>query len=222
MSYSSYLPTRQGDQALWVQNFSTLLNLDPPRYGTTAGDAASVAGLVSAFLAALAIVSDPATKTRTAVTNKNQARVQMFNLIRPLAMQIRENLGVAPADKEALGLKLPDSQPTSVAAPTTMPILELIGATPLEHTLRFNDQNTPNKRAKPPGVIGMQLVKAVGEMPADGPEAAQFVAMVTRQPFAVRFTQADAKKTAYYWARWQTRSGLVGPWSQVASLTVAA
>jgi hypothetical protein len=160
----------------------------------------------------------------------------MRAVLRGCAGQIRVNLGVGNADKAALGLTIPDPTRTPVAAPLSAPILAAIAATPGVHTLRFADANTPDRRGKPPGALGLQLFVAVAPTvpaaaaaaaaavppaePVAGPDAAQFKAFVTRQPFGVEHKSADKGNTAYYFARWQTRTGLVGPWSAATAMVI--
>ena len=92
----------------------------------------------------------------------------MLDIVRPYAQQIRANRGISNADKTALGLNVPDGTPTPVPAPSTSPILAVIGATPGEHTIRFADSATPDKRGKPFGAIGLQLFVAVGPAAISG------------------------------------------------------
>lgn len=145
-------------------------------------------------------------------------------ILRGYAMQIKRNRAVSNAAKINLGIGVYDFAATPVTAPTTFPLINIIAATPRQHEIRFADSDTPDKKTKPAGALGLQFFCAVGDAgagaPAD-PLASRFQAFVTRQPYRMDFAAADVGKTAYYFARWQTATGLVGPWSQVASMTVA-
>ena len=68
----------------------------------------------------------------------------------------------------------------------------------------------------------MQLFVVVSTAQVNDPSAAEFRSFVTRQPFAVTYVAADNGKVATYFARWQTRTGLVGPWSSGVAFTIAA
>src|SRR5438046_3013565 len=157
----SYIPTRDAELGQWVGNFSTLISASPATYGLVAGDAAAIAGYVNAFVAALTVVNNPATKTKATVAAKDGAKAAMLDIVRPYAQQVRNNNGVSNADKTALGLTIVDRTPTPVPPPTSSPLLSVIGATPGEHTLRYSDANTPDSRRKPAGTIGLQLFVAV-------------------------------------------------------------
>src|SRR5438874_13150429 len=75
---TSYLPAREAELGQWVTNFSTLITASPGSYGLLAGDAASIAAYVNAFNSALAVVANPATKTRATVAAKDGAKAAML------------------------------------------------------------------------------------------------------------------------------------------------
>src|SRR5947207_5207711 len=110
----SYLPSRDAELGQWVTNFSTLITASPGTYGLLAGDAGSIAAYVNAFNSALAVVANPATKTRATVAGKDGAKAAMLDIVRPYAIQVRNNAGVSNADKTALGLTIVDQTKTTV------------------------------------------------------------------------------------------------------------
>lgn len=131
-------------------------------------------------------------------------------------------LGVSNADKTALGLTLVDQTKTPIAPPVSAPLLNVIGATPGVHTLRFADSNTPDRRGKPAGTIGLQLFVAVATGSVNDPAVAPFKAFVTRQPYGVVFDASSSGKLATYFARWQNAKGEAGPWSNPTTFTIVA
>jgi hypothetical protein len=219
---ASYIPSREQDLSAWALNFSTLITAAPYRYGLQPADAMTIAEVCNAYIAALNIASDPATRTEPSVAAKDAARVAMLMVVRQYAQQIRGHAGVSNGDKSALGLNLPNNTRSPVAAPTTSPLVTLIAATPGEITARFADTNTPEKRAMPSGVLGLQVFVAVADHGVADPSTALFRAVVTRQPFALSFDAPDAGKVATVFAKWMNRKGEVGPWSNGVSMRVVA
>jgi hypothetical protein len=219
---SSYIPSQDAALKAWAENFDALITANPATYGLVPADAVSIDGFVDAFSAAYLVITNPATKTKPAVANKDGAKAAMLSIVRGYAQQIKLNQGVTNENKLALGLTLSDGTPTPIPAPSSNPILSVIGATMGQQTIRFADVNTPALRAKPFGAIGLQLFRHIGIAPISDPALATFNAFVTRQPYGVSFDNADNGKTCTYFARWQTRTGLVGPWSPPVSFTVAA
>ncbi len=216
----SYIPLRDGDLNLWGINFDTLITAGPSVFGLQPADAVFIHGYVSAFTTALQTAINPSTRTPASVAEKDGAKAAMLDIVRLYAQQIRLNHGVADVDKIALGITVTDAIRTPIPAPSTYPVVQVVGATFLAHTLRYNDQNTPDSRAKPFGALGLQLFVAIGDAPASSPEQADFQVFVTHQPFEVTFQPGQGGKYATYFSRWQTATGLVGPWPAPVSLMI--
>jgi hypothetical protein len=226
---ADYLPKTEKDLRDWALSFSGLITANPSTYGLMASDAAAIANVVNAFDAALTRATDRNTKTQGAVAAKDSAKAAMVAVLRRYAQVIKMNAGVTNEEKTDLGLTIDDTQPSPIPAPSTQPICSIIGATPMQHTLRFADAATPTKRAKPEGVLGLELYYYIGDNPPVSPDAPQpaggttkFYGLATRPLLAVNLNPADKGKTATYYCRWITRTGLVGPWSTPVSMTVAA
>lgn len=215
-----YIPPKDSDFLAWCTNFDNLITATPAAYGLVPADAAAITAVVAPYQAAQAVVDNPATKTSVTVADKNNAKQAALVILRTYASQIRLNAGVTDGDKLALGLNLPNNSPSPIPAPTSSPIVTIIGATPGQLTMRFADSNTPDKRSKPQGAISMQLFLAVATASTSDPTDASFYANVTKQPFAIDFDNTQAGKVATIFGRWQTRTGLVGPWSTGASFVV--
>ena len=227
---ADYISKTEGGLRDWATNFSTLITANPSTYGLMASDAAAIAAAVGAYVPALTAATDPSTKTKATVAAKDSAKAAMLVTLRRYAQFIKLNNGVTNEEKTALGLKIDDTTHTPIPAPTTQPICTIVGTTPLQHTLRFADASTPSKRAKPHGALGLELYYLLGPTPAvtpppaspDAASSAEFYGVVTRQPYAVTLDPSAVGKTATYYARWITRTGLVGPWSAPVAMTVAA
>ena len=225
---SDYIPKTETGLRDWAHNFSALITANPPTYGLMASDAAAIASVVSAYTAALTLAVDPSTKTKATVAAKDSDKAAMLVVVRRYAQFIKLNDGVSNDEKIGLGLTINDTSRTPVPAPATQPICTIIGTTPLRHTLRFADASTPAKRAKPPGAIGLELYYFVAPAATAAPvspeagDDVEFYGVATRQPYLVELDPTDVGKQATYYARWITRTGLVGPWSAPVAMTVAA
>jgi len=227
---AKYLPSTDSGLRDWAQNFSNLITANPSTYGLMASDAAAIAAAVGAYVPALTAAVDPATKTKGTVAAKDSAKAAMLITLRRYAQFIKLNVGVTNQEKQDLGLNIDDTSHTPVPAPTTKPACAVVESDSLQHTLRFADASTPNKRGKPAGVLGAEVFYLIQPTPAPAPpvtpdadaDGMKFVGVATRQPYTVTFDPLAAGKTATYFVRWITRTGLTGPWSDGASKTVAA
>jgi hypothetical protein len=218
---ADYVPDNQPVLRIWAANFAARIAAAPATYGLVAADATAITAAVNAFTTAFQTANEPSTRTKPAVAAKDAAMAFMLSVVRPYAINIRNNLAVSNEDKADLGLTIVDTGRTPVPAPVTQPILSVVGATPGVHTLRYADASTPARRAKPFGAVALQVYRLVAAAAGADVNAAQLHAQVTRQPFTVAFEPADNGKVCTYWGRWVTRTGLVGPWSAPVSFGVA-
>jgi hypothetical protein len=103
-----------------------------------------------------------------------------------------------------------------------MPIVSIECGNRLQHTLRYVDSATPTRRAKPAGVLGIEIWNKVGETPPVNEAELRFVAIDTNAPYTLNFQASQGGQNAYYWCRWVTATGERGPWSEQAAATIAA
>jgi hypothetical protein len=216
----AYIPSKDALLDTWAQNFSDLITADPPLYGLVAADAVLIAAKADAFTAALTTSTNPATRTKPSVAAKDAAKADMLATVRLYGQQIKTNAGVSNSDKADLGLNIDDVTPTPIPPPATNPLLSIVAATTLAHTMRFADVTTPDKRSKPVGTISLQLYRTIDVASAVDPAAADFIGAFTKQPLETSFVSADVGKIATYWGRWQNRRGEVGPWSPAVSMRI--
>lgn len=225
MSAASYIPAKDADFTTWLDNFSALITAAPATYGLIAGDAVIIAGVTSAWDAAIALATNPATRTPVTIGDKDAARAAAEAIVRPYATNIAANAGVTNGDKLAVGVTVRKTIPTPVPPPLTSPTLSLVAAAPLQHQLAYRDTATPSSKAKPAGSIGLQVFRAVGVAPAVDPAQASYYDIWTKSPNVSSFLVGDVGKVATYFGRWQTRGGpggsvQYGPWSAPLVLTV--
>lgn len=216
-----YIPTRDADLDDWATNFTTRLTASPGTYGLIAADATAVASVVTTWHTAYLVAIAPSTRTPVTVQAKDAARIGMLDVIRPYAVGISLNAGVLAADKIAIGVNPRTTGPTPVPAPSTLPVISLISAQHLLHLLRYRDQDAPStSRRKPANVTQIQIYGAVSATVISDPTTLPLRTIATKVPVTIAWDSADVGKTAYYAARWQTRTGLVGPWSVISAIVV--
>lgn len=213
-----YIPTKDSEFGLWIDNFSALITAAPGTYGLVAGDAAAIAGVTATWDAAYALVTSPLTKTAATVGAKNNARVSALATARPYAVNISRNAGVLSADKIALGVNPLQSVPTPITPPTTNPILTIANGASLQHYVRYRDSTaSPSVKAKPYGVRQVQIYAQTSPTAITDPSLIAFAQLNTKAPFIQTWPGGSTGKIAYYAARWVTIKGQVGPWSPIVS-----
>lgn len=220
MAYTSYIPSTDAGLSSWLTNFDGLTSVNYAAYGLTSGEATAITSVTATYVSALTAATDPGTRTPVTVAAKDAAKFAALGTVRPLAIKIRNNPGVSDETKVLLGLTVPSVIPTPVPTPTTFPLLSVLNGTPHQHLIQSRDSDTPTSKKKPFGAIQMQLYCAIGTSVAPSPAGAVFFGVSTKSPFRVTHSSEDAGKIATYFGRWITRTGLVGPWSDGASMVI--
>lgn len=215
---TNYIPPRDADFALWSANFAALITATPTAYGLIPADATAINAANTPWQTAYATATNPSTRTTPAVAAKDAARATCEFVLRPYAQRINADAAVTDDQRADLGLTIRKTVPTPIPAPSTMPVLSLISATHLAATFAFRDSTTPTSKAKPYGVVALQVVQSIGTTAATDPSQCEFLAQFGKSPFPVAYDGADVGKVVTMFGRWVTQSGpagipQVGPWS---------
>ena len=214
----SYIPATDAAFDAWAANFSTLLTANPTAYGEDAPSALVVQNAYDAWSAAYVLATDPSTRTPTTVADKDAERVALDATARPVALRINARTSVSNLQRTALGITVRKLTRTPVAAPTTAPVLTLRSQIAGVARLQIRDESTPTTKAKPLGVIGVDLHVFVGDTPPVSFAEYPLVKTTGKTPNTLPFSGAQSGMTANVVARWTTRSGpggtaQKGPWS---------
>lgn len=222
---TSYIPPTDAGFGSWLTNFSALLTASPATYGLVSGDAVLVAAQEAAYTAALAAATDPGTRTPVTVSAKDAAKASALAVVRPYAVAISLNAGVADEDKTDIGVTVRKTVPTPIPAPTATPALSFVSAVPLNVTLQARNVATPTSKAKPFGSIGVEVWDSVGTVAATDPAQLDYRFTASKIPFVRVFDAGDQGKICSMAVRYVTRGGnggvaKVGPWSAILSFSV--
>lgn len=219
---TNYIPSTDSEYADWLGNFSTQITATPNVYGLVAGDAVVIAAQNTAFQAAYAVSITPATRTSVTVAAKDIAKTNSLAIVRPYAIRISLNAAVLVSNKVSVGVNPRTSIPTPIPAPTSVPVLSLTSSTFLQSVLRYRDDAAPaTSRAKPFGATAIQIFGVTSAAVVSNPDTLPLISMHTKVPVRLQWDSSDRGKTAYIAARWITRTGEVGPWSDILNVVVA-
>ena len=152
---------------------------------------------------------------------KDAERSTYVALLRSFSQQIQKRTGTTDAQRGGLGVTIPDTEPTPVAAPTTAPVLNV--ATPERQRHMVEASKTAPEGGglgKPTGVRGVQLWRKIGDPPPAGESDFEFVSEFTRTRITLDYQMSQGGQTIYYQARWVSARGETGPWGELVSATV--
>jgi len=213
-----YIPRADADFDSWQANFVTYANANLAGLGLVAGDLTPIAGGQTGWTTAYTahIAAQAAALSATAL--KDTARQTYVFLLRGLVKRLQASPAVNDAERGALGITIPDPTATPAVAPTTKPVVTVECAR-LRHVIAFRDESKTG-RGKPEGALGAEIWMKIGPTPPVDPGELSFVALDTKSPYTLEFAGADGGKLAHYMLRWVTGTGLKGPWSETASITI--
>ena len=218
---ADYIPGPDASFQAWQSNFVTYANANLAALGLVAADMTPITAAQTpwqnGFTAHIAAVN----AAKAAKQTKDEARAAYVAVIRPLVRRLQASSVVSDAEKASLGITVAQ-QPGPIGPPVTAPICSISCGARLQHTLSFVDETTPTRKAKPAGVLGVEIWNHVGIAPPAGEGDLRFVAVDTNAPFVLNFPSADGGKTAYYWLRWVSPTGERGPWGEQSQATIAA
>lgn len=220
-----YLPKPDAAFGPWLENFVVYANAHLGPLGILLNDLIPVIDANDAWKAAYPAHVAAQAAAQSATQAKDAARAAAEAEVRALVRRLQASPAVSDAERAALGITVPDAEPSPVGPPTTAPVVKVEAVARLRHVIHFADAATPTKMAKPRGVSGAEIwvkLAAVADPVPTDPKALTFVALDTRTPYTLDFDGADGGKNAHYMLRWVNTKGEKGPWSETATATVGA
>lgn len=220
-----YIPRGDTEFSAWLDNFIAYANANLAALGLVAADMTPITAAQTPWKTALSDNVAAQAAAQSARQAKDTARAGVETPVRALVRRLQASASVSNAEREALGITVPDTEPTPVGPPTTRPVVKVNSAQRLQHTIHFADEATPTSKAKPAGVSGAEIwvqVAAVASPPPTDPAALTFIALDTRTPYTLDFDGPDGGKNAHYMLRWVNTKGQKGPWSETATATIGA
>jgi len=176
-----YIPSPDGDFHIWQNNFVTYASTHLVDLGLVAGDLTPVTTAQTTWNTKYPahIAAQPA--EQSARDGKDTYRTAVERAVGLLARRLQASPSVDDTERAALGITVPDKEPSPVGRPTTRPLARLDCSQPLRHTLELTDESTRTARANPAGVIGAEIwVKVDGPPPSD-PSRLTFLPVDTRR-----------------------------------------
>ena len=106
---NDYLPDREADLQIWVNNFATVAQTNMTALGLTAGDMTALAGYQGGYGTSLNLITTAKASLRSATKGKNGAMKGLTTEVRALVRKIQGNPAVSVALKASLGINTRDT-----------------------------------------------------------------------------------------------------------------
>jgi len=221
-----YIPGSDTGFQVWVNNFVTYANAHLVDLGLAPPDIAPISSAHTDFTMKMTANVTAQQAAQSARQAKDDSRDVLEVAIRQLVQRLQASSSVNDAERAALGITVADTIKTmAVGGITTRPIGVVDTSQRLRHEIRFSDEATPTRRAKPAGVMGCEIwvkVSTAGEAAPSGAGGLSFLSLDTASPYIAEYDGANGGKTAHYMLRWVRSGGEKGPWSETVSATIAA
>jgi hypothetical protein len=156
-----YLPRTDQGILDWTANFSAKISVTAGNYGLTPEKVTAYEAKQTAYAAAMAVVGDPAQRTRVTIAAKNAARADLIAMTRLLVSIVEGDASLTDAQRIDLGLTVRKT-PAPVPVPADAPRIDLLGMNGRALTIRLHDGGGTG-RGKPADVNGASVFTAVGE-----------------------------------------------------------
>ena len=216
-----YIPSADGAFLTWEQTFINYADANQPALGLVPADLTPLTTARDAWESAYLDNDAKQNAARAARQLKDDRRATLETALRALVRRLQASPQVSDDERAALGLTVRDGTMTPAAAAATRPVGIVSTAQRLRHEIRFFDEATPTRKAKPEGVMGCEIWVKVGTTPPADPSECTFLALDTASPYTAEYPGSDAGKCAYYLLRWVTTRGEKGPWSETVAATIA-
>lgn len=222
---SDYLPRPDTDCAAFSANFYQVVKVWWSDRGLDAATMEALEAATTGFQADLnAHIAAQAAATAARET-KDAARRMLEDTLRPIARFVQAYPDTTNTDRAAMGLSPRLAPARRVAAPETAPRIIIEPAGRLTHHLRLTDVATPTRMRRPRGAdraeVFLALTPAGQPAPADM-DRFRYIGSTSDGATMMTFSADQGGLQAHYLARWAARRGETGPWSAIASQTVAA
>ena len=211
---TDYIPRADGPFLEWARNFHNYALAHYSQWQTPSPQALLEAPL-AAYAAAWDKCQNP-NRGKVDVLEKDEARKVLEKACRTYyRAYIDGNPQIPDADRDNLGVPIPDATRTPSTPPATFPMADKIDTSVLRQiTIHFRD-NGSNHKAKPKGAHGCEIRWGLLDAPPASVEDLTHSNFDTNSPVTLAFDESQRGKTVYFCLRWEGNTGLKGPYGEI-------
>jgi hypothetical protein len=187
------IPTKDSLLAGWSSNADEKLTASATTYGCTSAQATQYHTLHLAWMAAYdAVVAAKAngSQTKQLTQAKETAKTDLLDFAREIYAFVQASLTVADEDKVALGVHVPDREPSPKPLLTDAPTMKVEGVYGRQFRLSITDGDS--RRQRPFNANGVLLYSFVGESAPSGAEGWTAEGALTRSQVIAELPESVA------------------------------
>ena len=217
----NYIPESDAGFNSWQVNLMSNVASRAPRLNIPSDEVAAVQTKQSRWTTAYAAVLNPATCTKGAVTEKQEARKDYETALRRLVRTyLTYNPALSDQDREDMGLPVHKTTHTDAPIATDPPDCELDTSVPGRVSFHYFGKGSASRKAKPEGQHGAELAWSLGDPAPARWEDLVHSSFDTHTPLTLSFENDQRGQNLYYALRWENTRGKKGPWSNIQSTKV--
>ena len=211
-----YLPTRIADLIEWMNAFFANIAAFGQSVGLSEQAVTDFGTTLTRAREAVALASDPATRTRPIVERQQDDLDTLRRSTRGLVRQIQAHPQTTDEQRRTLGITVPDRNSTPKPAPSEEPVVVVTRA--VRRTVAIKMRREDGRRGKAPGCIGMNVYYAVGEIVPTTIGGWTHVGQCTRTDYAITLPDdVPAGATVWVTANYYNGKGETGPLADAIS-----
>jgi hypothetical protein len=217
MHKGDYIPSKEAAFYPWSKNLVNVSQLKAPQWEIPPIQVQNLSTSFNDYETKYQIAINPATRTKITVQDKNDTKRKFVVVLRNFCQgNLQHNLLVTNADRDLLGLPIPDKTSTSIPPPSGTPVARVDTSVHQRHTLHATDSLELRPHGGlPEGVSGLETWRHIGaEMPTDDSGFAYLSASTTTS-LTVEYPLAEVGKNVWYRFRWINARNQPGPWSEI-------
>ena len=221
---TSFLPKTDAALLNWLNNANAVYTASPETYGGSIETAAAFNSAVLAYASAYSAANEVATRTKTAVAAKNDARTTAKNQARQIASIAYGQADITNEQLTNLGLTVKDTSPTPAPVPDTAPMVSADMTSAISIRVSARNVATPDRKAKPAGVGTLEIrtiVTSTSAMPSGNPLTWPTVDLVGRTTKDLFWMDQAEPATVWVSCCWVNTRNERGPFSEAVSVRLA-
>jgi len=215
-----FIPGKDDDFLTWSANLIAVSSANKTAWQIPDAAIAALQPLHTAYETALAAARAP-NHGSVDIRVKNDARKTLEHAERHYVnAHIRYNDNIPPAGKLQAGVPPPDEEPTHVGEPKTRPEFTARVIDIMQVRVDFRDLGSASA-ARPHGMNGALFCYFIGDTAVTDYNGLIKTKLLTDTPAVIEVPPGSEGKVLSCAMRWQSNSGVLGPWSDIKYITIA-
>lgn len=215
-----YLPSRDALLQSFTDNMGRIVSTDPVPFGITPQQATDYVALQAEFATKLVAATEPSTRGKRTVFEKDDSKKRLVKRTREFAMTIGKSMNVSNGQRQELGLPILPATRSTVNPPTQKPIAVVTSVD--GRTVGMELRHNAERPGKAPNAVASTVFTYIGETPPSGADGWTFALNTTKTKFNIHFPASAVGQTAWITVFWRNAKDQSSPASTPVMVSLPA